>query len=116
MTCRFCDTGFDSELAALFESEDRFEPIAHPEFTDRQLLTPDATDTRSHHMSALSLILMVLLILGALGSVALGASMLTRATMAVGLICVACFLGIVALLIQGAEHHRRLTRSLSPRQ
>jgi hypothetical protein len=50
--------------------------------------------------------MMVILVPAALGSAALGAVMLTQATMGVGLLCGACFLGILTRVIQAGLHHR----------
>ena len=55
-------------------------------------------------MSALLVIIAVLV-------VGFGFMSLSQATMAVGMIAIGCFVGILARLVQAAEHHRAVTPS-----
>jgi hypothetical protein len=60
-------------------------------------------------------VLAVLLALLAVAVAGIGALYLTQATTGVGIIGLACFLGILARLAQASGHHRELREAISQR-
>jgi hypothetical protein len=138
--CISCETWLDAEAGQQFQSEGPLAPIVDPvvnqivspsinpvvdpvvnPFVD-PVINPEPTAAQqpfaepkaagSWAMTAL----MVLSVLAALGGVGVGVAMLTQATMGVGLIGGACFLGILTRLMQAGRHHRLLLHSLSHRR
>ena len=127
MLCRFCESRLDAEPASFFESEDRLAPIVDPEpsFSKERKRFPAgvqdvpvsqppiAEPTGAGSLGTTAL--MVVSVLAALGSAVLGVVLLTRAqaTVGVGFICAACFLGILIRVLQAGRHHRVLIHALS---
>jgi len=138
--CISCETWMDAEAGQHFQSEGPLAPIVDPVVNqivnpsinpviDRVIypvinpvVTPAPTAvqmpfaepkaTGSWAITAL----MVLSVLAALGGVGIGVAMLTPATMGIGLIGGACFLGILTRIMQAGRHHRLLLHSLSHRR
>ncbi len=67
---------------------------------------------RTAHATTGSMIPMVLAIIGVLGA-AIGILSLTQATLGVGIIGVGCFFGILARLVQAADHQNQTKKLLA---
>jgi hypothetical protein len=126
--CRFCERGTEAEPLPYFnseeppfKSEESFGPIPFSKPSIRQApvlsrpapgvseptpIVYERAPADAAYVRAFALVMMVILVPAALGSAALGAVMLTQATMGVGLLCGACFLGILTRVIQAGLHHR----------
>jgi len=127
--CRFCERGSDTDSLSHFHSEEsHFEseefpaPIPFSRPSTRQalvvprpapgsepsLMASEPPAAKAAYARGFAIVTMVILVAAALGSAALGAVLLTQATMGVGLLCGACFLGILTRVIQAGLHHRAL--------
>ena len=128
MTCRFCQTRFDADLEAFFESEDYLPPNSPRPSVSKLMLAPTSPAPSASQLlfaepaspkSAGATALMVVLVLAGIGSASAGLTFLSqaplgpRAPLGLGLICGGCFLGILTSVIQARLHHRVLIHALS---
>jgi len=128
--CRFCEKESDAEPLphfrseeSPFKSEEPFAPIPFSRPSARQAsvlpgptlvaepapVASEPARAEAPYLRGFAIVMMAILIPAALGSAALGAVMLTQATMGVGLLCGACFLAILTRVIQAGLHHRALS-------